>query len=102
MIETFPLFAAAGTLFFAGIASIATARNLVKSIMGFQVTLFGVNLALFSAGLVDGVPSRLSSTLVVVSIVLGASVEAVGLSLVIFLYRKYRTLNPWMIRRLKG
>jgi NADH:ubiquinone oxidoreductase subunit K len=98
--DTLPLFIVSGALFFSGLAAIATARNLVKNIMGFQVMLFGVNLALFTAGLGDAGPSRFSTTLVVLSVVMGASVEAVALSLVIFLYRKYETLNPWKIRRL--
>ena len=100
MMDTFPLYAATAVLFFSGLATIATARNLVKNIMGFQVMLFGVNLALFTAGLTETGPSRLASTLVVFSIILGASVEALALSLTIFLYRKYGTLNPWKIRRL--
>ena len=100
MNENFYLLATAGVLFFSGLATIATARNLVKNIMGFQVMLFGVNLALFTAGVSDTGPSLFSSTLVVLSIVMGASVEAVALSLAIFLYRKYGTLNPWLIRRL--
>lgn len=91
----------AAALFFAGLATLATARNLLKSIMGFQVMLFGVNLVLFTAGLSDLGPSNLASTLVVLSIVLGASVEAVGLSIVIFVYRQYHTLNPWEVRRLR-
>jgi len=101
MIDSIALNGAAASLFFVGLATIATARNLVKNIMGFQVMLFGVNLALFSAGLSDQGPSDFSSTLVVLSIAMGASVEAVALSLVVFLYRHYRTLNPWMIRRLR-
>ncbi len=100
MTDPFPLYAASTALFFAGLATIATARNLVKNIMGFQVMLFGVNLALFTAGLADPGPSRFSTTLVVLSIVMGASVEAVALSLTIFLYRRYGTLNPWEIRKL--
>lgn len=100
MIDTFPLFVASAALFFAGLAAIAASRNLVKNIMGFQVVLFGVNLALFTSGLTASGPTRFSTTLVVLSIVLGASVEAVALSLTIFLYRTYRTLNPWRMRRL--
>ncbi len=100
MIDASPLFLTAAALLFLGLATIATVRNLVKSIMGFQVMLFGVNLALFAAGLGSDGPSKLSTTLVVLSIVMGASVEAVALSLVIFLYRKYGTLNPSEIRRL--
>jgi multisubunit Na+/H+ antiporter MnhC subunit len=101
MSDAYPLFIASGALFFSGLAAMSTARNLVKNIMGFQVVLFGVNLALFAAGVSDAGPSRFSSTLVVFSIVMGASVEAVALSLVIFLYHHYGTLNPWVIRRLR-
>lgn len=100
MSDAYPLYLAAAALFFAGLASMSTARNLVKNIMGFQVALFGVNLALFAAGLSANGPSLFSSTLVVLSIVMGASVEAVALSLVILLYRHYGTLNPWKMRRL--
>lgn len=100
MIDSYPLYIAAAALFFSGLAAMSIARNLVKNIMGFQVALFGVNLALFTAGLTDNNVSLFSSTLVVLSIVMGASVEAVALSLVILLYRRYGTLNPWKIRRL--
>jgi multicomponent Na+:H+ antiporter subunit C len=98
--DAYPLYVAAASLFFSGLAAMSTARNLVKNIMGFQVALFGVNLALFTAGLTDNIPSFFSSTLVVLSIVMGASVEAVALSLAILLYRRYGTLNPWKMRRL--
>jgi multisubunit Na+/H+ antiporter MnhC subunit len=37
----------------------------------------------------------------VLSISIGASVEALALSLTIFVYRHYGTLNPWEIRRLR-
>jgi multicomponent Na+:H+ antiporter subunit C len=100
MTDIFPLYLTAAILFFIGLGTIGVVRNLVKSIMGFQVMLFGVNLALFAAGLGDDGPSRFSTTLVILSIVMGASVEAVALSLVILLYRRYGTLNPWEIRRL--
>lgn len=100
MTDLLPLYVASAALFFTGLAAITTARNLVKCIMGFQVMLFGVNLSLFTAGLGDGGPSHFATTLVVLSIVLGASVEAVALSLAIFLYRAYGTLNPWKMRKL--
>jgi multisubunit Na+/H+ antiporter MnhC subunit len=98
--DAYLLYVAAAALFFSGLAAMSTARNLVKNIMGFQVALFGVNLALFTAGLTNNTPSLFSSTLVVLSIVMGASVEAVALSLTILLYRRYGTLNPWKMRRL--
>jgi len=90
----------AAILFFSGFGTIVTAKNLVKAIMGFQVMVWGVNLSLFASGLVSGVPSQFSTSLIVISISIGASVEALALSFVIVVYRKFGTLNPWQIRRM--
>jgi NADH:ubiquinone oxidoreductase subunit K len=96
------IFMATGTiLVFLGIAAVSTSKNLVKSVMAFQVVVFGVNLALFAAGL--GQASRpVGDTLVFMSILVGASAEAVGLGIVVSVFRKYGTLNPMEIRRLRG
>jgi multicomponent Na+:H+ antiporter subunit C len=90
----------AALLFVSGFGTIATTRNLVKMIMGFQVMIWGVNLALFAGGLVNGQVTLFSTSLVIISISIGASVEALALSLVILVFRRYGTLNPWEIRRL--
>jgi len=91
----------AGTgLLFVGIASIVLSKNLLKSIMSFQVAVFGANLALFASGMGFG-PRLLSDAFVVLSVLVGASVEAVGLAIVVVVYRKYRTLDPDEIRRLR-
>ena len=90
----------AAILFVSGFGAIATTKNLVKMIMGFQVMIWGVNLALFAGGVVDGQAALFSSSLVVLSISVGASVEALALSLAILAFRRYGTLNPWEIRRL--
>lgn len=91
----------AGTLLmFMGLASMALSKNLVKTIMAFQVVLFGANLALFSSGL--GSPTRLAiDTFVLLSITIGAAVEAVGLAIILGVHRKYGTLDPSKVRRLK-
>jgi len=91
----------AALLFMSGFGAIATTKNLVKMIMGFQVMIWGVNLALFAGGLIDGQASLFSTSLVVVSISVGASIEALALSLAVLAFRRYGTLNPWEIRRLK-
>ena len=90
----------AAILFISGFGAIATTKNLVKMIMGFQVMIWGVNLALFAGGLVNGQVTFFSSSLVILSISIGASVEALALSLAILAFRRYGTLNPWEIRRL--
>ncbi len=90
-----------GTLLvFLGIASISLSRNLLKTIMSFQVVLFGANLALFASGL--GSDARMTTdTFVLLSVTVGAAVEAVGLALVLGVHRKYGTLDPTKVRKLK-
>jgi multisubunit Na+/H+ antiporter MnhC subunit len=75
-------------------------RNLLKTIISFQVIVFGANLALFSSGL-SASSNLMANTLVLFSIVVGGSVEAVGLALIVLVHKKYGTLDPWKIRRLK-
>ena len=90
----------AALLFVSGFGTIVATKNLVKMIMGFQVMIWGVNLALFTGGLINGQITLFATSLVVISISIGASVEALALSLTIHAFRKYGTLNPWEIRRL--
>jgi len=94
------LIATGTALLFIGIASITISKNLLKSIMSFQVAVFGANLALFAAGLGYG-PRLLSDTFVVLSVLVGAAVEAVGLAIVVVVYKRFGTLNPDEIRRLR-
>jgi multisubunit Na+/H+ antiporter MnhC subunit len=75
-------------------------RNLLKTIISFQVIVFGANLALFSSGL-GAASNMMANTLVLFSIVVGGSVEAVGLALIVLVHKRYGTLDPWKIRRLK-
>lgn len=91
----------AGAMVFLGLGSMSLSRNLIKTIMSFQVLVFGVNLALFASSL-GGQFSLISNSLVLFSIIVGACVEAVGLAIVVAVYRKYGTLNPSEIRRLRN
>jgi multicomponent Na+:H+ antiporter subunit C len=95
------LLATGTALLLVGIASIALSKNLIKTIMAFQVAVFGANLALFASGLTFGF-RLLSDTFVILSVLVGASVEAVGLAIVVLVYQRYGTLNPDEMRRLKG
>ncbi len=94
------LLATGTALVFVGAGSVGFSKNLLKTVMSFQVAVFGANLALFSSGM--GFGSRLlSDAFVILSVLVGASVEAVGLAIVVVVYRKYHTLNPDEIRRLR-
>jgi NADH:ubiquinone oxidoreductase subunit K len=95
------VFMTTGTLLiFMGIAAISLSKNLVKTIMSFQIVLFGANLALFASGL--GSETRLTvDTFVLLSITIGAAVEAVGLAIVLGVHKKYGTLDPSKVRKLR-
>jgi multisubunit Na+/H+ antiporter MnhC subunit len=101
MITDQTVFASAATvLVFLGLFSMFYSRNLLKTIISFQIVVFGANLALFSSGLSQA-SNLMAGTLVLFSIVVGGSVEAVGLALIVLVHRAYGTLDPWKIRRLK-
>jgi NADH:ubiquinone oxidoreductase subunit K len=83
-----------------GLGAISTSKNLLKTVMSFQVVVFGANLALFASGL-SSQSGLISDSLVFFSIAVGASVESVGLAIVVTVFRKYGTLNPSEIRKLR-
>jgi len=98
-------FVTATAMVFLGLGAMSFSRNLIKTIMSFQVMVFGVNLGLFSSSFgstsAPALGPLLSYSLVFFSIIVGASVEAVGLAIIVAVYRKYGTLNPSEIRRLR-
>jgi NADH:ubiquinone oxidoreductase subunit K len=100
MIEQTILFVTSIILILLAMASIFYSRNLIKTLMSFQILVFGINLALFTNSVGGGV-DLLANTLVLFSVLVGASVETVGLALIIQIYRKYGTLDPHKLRRLR-
>ena len=101
-----------------GFYTIVTKYNLVKTVIGMSVMDYGVNLLIISIGynpggtapiftageltrasfFVDPIPQALTLT----SIVIGACVTAMSMSLVIRMHESYGTLDTREIRRLRG
>lgn len=103
-----------------GIYCLLFKRNLIKLIIGLSVMTDGIHLFLVSLGYratagvtapivtgdlsqfvnlsVDPVPQALILT----SIVINICTTALALSLAIYAYRHYGTLDPFKMRRLKG
>ena len=101
-----------------GFYTIITKFNIVKSVIGLSICDYGVNLLIISIGyipggtapiytagelkamsyFVDPIPQALTLT----SIVIGACVTAMSLSLVVKLHESYGTLDTRQIRRLNG
>ena len=104
-----------------GLYAVCTKKNLIKVVLGLGIVDYGVNMLIVSLGFNDGgtapiyqmsdllngvapsffvdpVPQALTLT----SIVIGACVDAMALSLVIMIYRKYKSINADDVRRLHG
>jgi multisubunit Na+/H+ antiporter MnhC subunit len=93
----------AAFLYALGIYCMITKRNLIKLTIGIEILLSAANLNLmvFSAFRVPGFVDPLPQALVILSIIIGAAVAAVALSLVINIYRHYGTLDVRKMRKLK-
>lgn len=109
---------AAVLLIVLGLYTIIFKKDLIKIVLGMGLVDYGINLFIVSIGFneggtapiftiselvsgayfVDPVPQALTLT----SIVIGACVEAMALSLVIKIYQHYKTRNADEIRRLRG
>ena len=101
-----------------GFYTIVTKYNLVKTVIGLGIADYGVNLLIITVGFnpggttpiftmgeltkasyfVDPIPQALTLT----SIVIGACVTAMSLSLVVKLQEEYGTIDTREIRRLRG
>ena len=101
-----------------GFYTIITKYNLVKTVIGLSIADYGVNLLIITIGFnpggtapiytlgeltsasyfVDPIPQALTLT----SIVIGACVTAMSLSLVMKLEEQYGTIDTREIRRLRG
>lgn len=101
-----------------GIYCMVAKRNLVKICIGMGLVDYGVNLLIVSVGFhpggtapiftmseltrdsffVDPIPQALTLT----SIVIGACMTAMTLSLIVMLKNQYGTLDSGEIRRLRG
>ncbi len=104
-----------------GLYAVCAKKNLIKIVLGLGIIDYGVNLLIVSIGfndvgtapiftisdLVNGVSSRffvdpVPQALTLTSIVIGACVTAMAISLVIMIYRKYKTIDANEIRRIRG
>ncbi len=104
-----------------GLYAVCVKKNLIKIVLGLGIIDYGVNLLIVSIGwndkgtapiytmsdLANGVASRffvdpVPQALTLTSIVIGACVTAMAISLVIMIYRKYKTIDTNQIRRIRG
>jgi multicomponent Na+:H+ antiporter subunit C len=118
MLEFIP-FISVVFLIFIGLYAALFRRNLIKIVIGITIIESGVNLFLITLGYREGgiapiytsLPAGTSypgemvlpvpQALTLTSIVIGVAVLALMMSLVMHIYKKYKTLDVQKIRRLK-
>ena len=89
-----------GVLFTIGIAGVFLRRNLITILLSIEVMLNAVNLTFVAFGHFLGTADGQIIVFFVVTV--AAAEAAVGLALVIALFRHFETLNPDAFRELKG
>jgi multisubunit Na+/H+ antiporter MnhC subunit len=103
-------------LFLVGLYGVITRRNLVKIVISLSIMEFSLFLFLALIGYVEGgnVPivdpgnpgavyvDPLPQALVLTAIVIGLATTAMLMSVIIRIYRKYKTLDIREIKKLRG
>jgi NADH-quinone oxidoreductase subunit K len=89
-----------GVLFTIGTAGVLLRRNLITMLLSIEVMLNAVNLAFIAFGRFLGTAD--GQIIVFFVITVAAAEAAVGLALVIALFRHVETLNPDAFRLLRG
>jgi multicomponent Na+:H+ antiporter subunit C len=90
-------------LFVVGMYCLAVKRNMIKLIIGIEILTSAANLN-FIALSAYGKPGQvdpLGHTFVIMSIVIGACVVAVALTIAVNAYRHYKTLDVRELKRLR-
>ena len=92
------------SLYIIGIYCLATKRNMIRLILGIEILANAANLTFMSlaASAVPGLVDPLAHSFVIISIGLNGSVSAVALTIVIYAYKYYKTLDITALKRLKG
>ncbi|QGH32798.1 cation:proton antiporter [Gracilibacillus salitolerans] len=101
-------------LFCLGMYTIITKKNLIKIVIGVTIVESSLILLLMLVGYIPGgtapildkgyelVVDPIPQALALTTIVIGGSVTAVMLAMVIKVHKRYRTLNIDEIRKLRG
>ncbi|MFN3407525.1 MAG: NADH-quinone oxidoreductase subunit NuoK [Limisphaerales bacterium] len=90
-------------LFAIGLAGALTRRNAIIALIGIELMLNAANLNFIAFWRFGPNPEALTGVIFVIfSIALAAAEAAVGLALIIAIYRHYKTANLDEVRNLKG
>jgi len=94
-------FMASIALILVGLYSLLTSRNMLRTVIGLEVITSAVTLNILAMGSTRGGVDPLAQSMAFTSIVIGAAVAALALSLVIYAYKHYGSIDLKKLRRLR-
>jgi NADH-quinone oxidoreductase subunit K len=95
----------AGILFSIGLAGVVARRNILTIFMCLEMMLSAANLTLVAfsrAHLVNGVPDYTAQALVFFTITVAAAEVAVGLAIIVALFRARQSVSVESVTKLQG
>ena len=95
----------AGILFAIGLAGVVVRRNIIVIYMCLEMMLSAANLTLVAFSrfhLVDGAPDYAAQSLVFFTITLAAAEVAVGLAIIVALFRAKQSVDVESVTKLQG
>ena len=101
MLETYLLFSCSIVLFFSGVITLLIRRNLIFMLIGLELMLNGANLNLVSAGRLHHIHLETELLGMFVLVVTVAEV-AIGIALVVQLFKFYKTSDTGHFNHLEG
>lgn len=102
MISISTLLTISGLLFVVGAAALITRRNAVAALMGVELMLNAANLNFLAAWRYFW-PERMEAQVAILLVITVAAAEAaVGLAIILNLYRKFGTVDLEQIRLMRG
>ena len=103
MIPLYYYLSLAAVLFAVGLAGALTRRNAILVLVGIELMLNAANLNFIAFWRYSPDPENLTGVMFVIfSIAIAAAEAAVGLALIIAIYRHYKTVNVDKMDSLKG
>jgi len=101
MLETYLLFSCSIVLFFSGILTLLIRKNNIFMLIGLELMLNGANLNLVAAGRMHHILKETELLSMFILVVTVAEI-AVGLTLIVQLFKTYKTSDPGRINHLEG
>jgi NADH-quinone oxidoreductase subunit K len=94
--------AVSAALFFIGVAGVLIRRNAIVILMCVELMLNATNLALVAFSRRGGIPDERGSVFVVFVFVIAAAEVAIGLAIILALYRNRPTVDVDEVHAMKG